>query len=156
MTEGRTADILLIEDNVSDAELTLRALKKRNVTNRVVHLRNGAEALAFLFPGQESGEQVVIAPKVILLDLKMPKVDGFQVLSAIRADLRFRSLPVVVLSSSAEATDIETSYALGANSYVVKPVDFDGFLKVVADLAVYWLLLNQTPGLVWRGRANAS
>ncbi|HEU5145413.1 MAG TPA: response regulator [Chryseosolibacter sp.] len=139
-------EILLVEDNASDAELTIRALKKKNLANSLIHLKNGAEALDFLFargPYAERNPDKV--PKVILLDLKMPKVDGLEVLAQIRADKRTEKIPVVVLTSSTEDPDIDACYALGVNSYIVKPVEFDNFSRAVADLGLYWLILNQVP-----------
>lgn len=139
-------EILLVEDNMSDAELTIRALKKNNLANRLIHLKNGAEALDFIFAtGEYAGRNPHLAPKVILLDLKMPKVNGMEVLAKIRADERTKTIPVVVLTSSNEDPDIEKCYALGVNSYIVKPVEFENFFKVVSDLGFYWLLMNQVP-----------
>ena len=132
-------DILLVEDNANDAELTLRALKQRNLANLVHVCRDGAEALAFF--ARTNGA----VPKVILLDLKLPKVDGLEVLRRLKADERTKAIPVVVLTSSREEPDIERAYALGANSYIVKPVDFEAFARAVADVGLYWLLLNHPP-----------
>lgn len=144
MNSTNEIEILLVEDNLSDAELTIRALKKKNLANRLIHLTNGAEALDFLFgKGKYSDRNVSNLPKVVLLDLKMPKIDGLEVLEKIRADQRTKTIPVVILTSSKEDPDIEASYALGANSYIVKPVEFDNFVKAVSDLGLYWLLLNQ-------------
>lgn len=141
-------EILLVEDNISDAELTIRALKKKNLANNLIHLKNGAEALEFLFAtGNYSQRDPHKTPKVILLDLKMPKVDGLEVLARIRADERTKKIPVVVLTSSKEDPDIQACYGLGVNSYIVKPVEFDNFFKAVSDLGFYWLLLNQVPHL---------
>lgn len=139
-------EILLVEDNISDAELTIRALKKKNLANSLIHLKNGAEALDFIFgTGTYAGRDVNKTPKVILLDLKMPKVDGLEVLARIKADERTKKIPVVVLTSSREDPDIDACYRLGVNSYIVKPVEFDNFFKAVSDLGFYWLLLNQVP-----------
>lgn len=139
-------EILLVEDNPSDAELTLRALKKYNLANRVLHVKDGAEALEFLFAnGAYNGRNVEHAPRVILLDLKLPKVDGLEVLRRIKADERARVIPVVVMTSSREDRDLEECYQLGVNSYIVKPVEFENFVKSVSELGFYWLLLNQTP-----------
>lgn len=139
-------EILLVEDNPHDAELTLRALKKRNLANRVLHAKDGAEALEFLFAnGAYVHRKVEYTPRVILLDLKLPKVDGLEVLRKIKADERTRTIPVVVLTSSREDSDLAECYALGVNSYIVKPVEFENFVKAVSDLGFYWLLLNQTP-----------
>jgi CheY-like chemotaxis protein len=140
-------EILLVEDNPSDAELTLRALKKHHLANRVLHAKDGAEALEFIFAnGAFSERRVEHTPKVILLDLKLPKVDGLEVLRRIKGDERTRNIPVVVLTSSREDRDLAECYALGVNSYIVKPVEFENFVKAVSDLGFYWLLLNQTPG----------
>ena len=139
-------EILLVEDNVSDAELTIRALKKKNLANNLIHLKNGAEALDFIFAkGEYSGRDPLKVPKVILLDLKMPKVNGLEVLATIRLHEKTKRIPVVVLTSSKEDPDIEACYGLGVNSYIVKPVDFDNFVKAVSELGFYWLLLNQGP-----------
>lgn len=146
MTKDNEIEILLVEDNMSDAELTIRALRKQNLANNLIHLKNGADALDFIFAqGDYAGRDIQKTPKVILLDLKMPKVDGLEVLSRIRADERTRTIPVVVLTSSKEDPDIAACYALGVNSYIVKPVEFDKFLKAVSELGFYWLLLNQVP-----------
>ncbi len=139
-------EVLLVEDNMSDAEMTIRALKKNNLANKLEHVKDGAEALDFLFAtGKYSGRSVENTPKVILLDLKMPKVNGMEVLQKIRADERTKKIPVVVLTSSSEDPDIQECYRLGANSYVVKPVQFDKFIKAIADIGLYWLLINQSP-----------
>jgi len=138
MTDPEAADILLVEDNPNDAELTQRALKKTNLAARLAIARDGAEALEYLLGNRPK-------PKVIFLDLKLPKIDGIEVLRRIRADDRMRSVPVVVLTSSQEERDISQCYKLGINSYVVKPVEFDKFYKAVGDLATYWLLLNKSP-----------
>jgi two-component system, response regulator len=136
--------ILLVEDNPDDEALTLRALKKNNIANRMVVARDGAEALDFLFGrGAHAGRDTASLPTVMLLDLKLPKVDGLEVLKALRADERTRVLPVVVLTSSKEERDIVASYALGANSFIRKPVDFDQFVQSVGDLGLYWLVLNE-------------
>jgi len=139
-------EIILVEDNPHDAELTLRALKKRGLANNVQVLQDGAEALDFVFcAGQYSGRKICALPKLILLDLKLPKVDGLEVLRRIKSDERTRAIPVVVLTSSQEEQDIVESYKLGVNSYIVKPVDFDKFFDAVSDLGLYWLLLNKAP-----------
>lgn len=138
--------ILLVEDNPDDAALTLRAFKKVNIANQVVVCRDGADALDFLFSrGQYAERPSDLQPSVILLDLKLPKVDGMEVLQALRTDDRTRHLRVVVLTSSREEQDIVQSYDLGANSYIRKPVDFDKFLTAVGQLGLYWLLLNEPP-----------
>jgi len=139
-------ELLLVEDNPQDLELTLRALKKANLTNRIHVARDGAEALDFLFcEGAYAARDIYEGPKVILLDLKLPKVDGIEVLRRLKKDPRTAPIPVVVLTSSRELRDVEESYTLGANSYIVKPVDFEGFAKAVRDLGFYWLLLNHPP-----------
>lgn len=136
--------ILLVEDNANDEELTLRALKKSNILNRVVVVRDGAEALDYLFVrGAHASRPAEDIPQVILLDLKLPKIDGLAVLRAIRTDERTKLLPVVVLTSSVEEQDVVRSYGLGANSYVRKPVDFQQFLEAVRQLGLYWLVINQ-------------
>ncbi len=137
-------EILLVEDNMSDAELTIRALRKNNLVNKLVHLKDGAEALDFIF-GKDGKDALPAGrtPKVILLDLKMPKVDGIEVLRRIKSDERTKTIPVVVLTSSKEDPDIKTCYALGVNSYIVKPVEFEQFIKAVSDLGLYWMILNQ-------------
>ena len=138
MMEHQEADILLVEDNPNDAELTQRALKKSDPGTRLAVARDGAEALEYLLSTRPK-------PKVIFLDLKLPKIDGIEVLRRLRADDRTRSVPVVVLTSSQEEKDIKECYKLGVNSYVVKPVEFDEFYKAVADLGIYWLVLNKSP-----------
>jgi two-component system, response regulator len=141
-------EILLVEDNPNDVELTLHALKKNNLANRIQIVRDGAEALEYLFgSGADAGGDINHKPKVILLDLKLPKVDGMEVLKRIKADERTRSIPVVVLTSSREERDIVESYRLGVNSYIAKPVDFEQFTEAVRQLGLYWLLLNQPPVL---------
>lgn len=141
-------EILLVEDNADDLEMTLHALRKGKVANHIQVVRDGAEALDFLFcEGAFSGRPSTAAPKVIMLDLKLPKVDGKEVLRRIKADSRTRSIPVVILTSSKEQRDVEESYALGVNSFIVKPVSFDSFVKAVQDLGVYWLLLNEPPAV---------
>jgi two-component system response regulator len=136
--------ILLVEDNSNDEFLTLRALKKYNVANDVVIARDGAEALDYVFgTGNHAGRNVAEMPVVMLLDLKLPKIDGLEVLRRVRADERTRLLPVVVLTSSNEDTDVIRSYKLGTNSYVQKPVDFSAFVDAVGQLGLYWLMLNE-------------
>lgn len=139
-------EILLVEDNADDLEMTLHALRKGKVANHIQVVRDGAEALEFLFcEGAFADRLITAAPKVIMLDLKLPKVDGKEVLRRIKADSRTRSIPVVILTSSKEQRDVEESYALGVNSFIVKPVSFDSFVKAVQELGVYWLLLNEPP-----------
>ena len=136
--------ILLVEDNANDEELTLRALKKNNIQNDVVIARDGVEALDYLFgTGAYAGRDVTDLPSVTLLDLKLPKVDGLEVLKRIRADERTKVLPVVILTSSKEEQDLLNGYKLGANSYIRKPVDFSQFIDAVRQLGLYWLLLNE-------------
>jgi two-component system response regulator len=139
-------EILLVEDSAEDAHLVIRALKKNNLGNNIMHLQDGAEALDFIFAkGKFEGRKVEDKPRLILLDLKMPKVDGLQVLKAIKMDERTSSIPVVIMTSSRHDKDLEESYKLGVNSYVVKPVSFENFARAVADLGIYWLMVNQTP-----------
>jgi len=144
--EKREVEILLVEDNLNDTELTMRALRRNKITNNLVHLKDGSEAIEFLYgTGNFSNRDINNNPKVILLDLKMPKVDGMEVLSKIKSNELTKSIPVVVLTSSKEHPDIERAYSLGANSYIVKPVEFDGFIKAVTELGLYWVLLNHPP-----------
>ena len=139
-------EILLVEDNPNDEELTLYALKKNNITNHIQVVRDGAEALDYLFcTGAYAHRQINDPPKVVLLDLKLPKVDGLEVLEKIKADERTRTIPVVMLTSSQEERDIVESYQLGVNSYIVKPVDFEQFIEAVRQLGLYWMLLNKIP-----------
>ena len=141
-------EILLVEDSPYDAEMTIRALKKVNLANRLVHLSDGKEALDFLFGKDRLTDRPINQPpKMILLDIKMPKVDGIEVLRQIKGDQRTRAIPVVIMTSSKEEQDIITSYQLGVNSYVVKPVDFVGFAKAVSELGLYWILTNETAHL---------
>jgi two-component system response regulator len=138
--------ILLVEDNPDDVVLTLRAFKKSNILNPVIVAKDGVEALDYLFGrGTYIGRDLKIMPTVVLLDLKLPKLDGLEVLKQIRADKRTRLLPVVILTSSKEDKDMINGYKLGANSYVRKPVDFAGFLEAAKELGCYWLLLNESP-----------
>jgi len=144
--------ILLVEDNADDEALTMRALKKNNITNKIVVARDGVEALDFLFArGPHAGRNHGVQPAVILLDLKLPKLDGFEVLRALRADIRTKLLPVVILTSSKEQQDIANGYNLGANSYVRKPVDFQQFVEAVRQLGLYWLVINEEPVSPYRG-----
>ncbi len=146
MNDSQVVDILLVEDNPQDAELTLRALKKRNLANHIIVVEDGVEALDFIFArGKFTQREIFQFPKVILLDLKLPKMNGLEVLRAIKSQPKTDSIPVVVVTSSAEDPDIKAAYELGVNSYVVKPVDFDQFSEVMSNLGFYWLLLNQPP-----------
>ena len=143
---NNAVEILLVEDSPSDAKLTIRALQKNHLSNNIVHLPDGAEALDFIFArGKYSGRKIEHAPRIILLDLNMPKVGGLEVLREIKGDERTRRIPVIVMTSSKEDKDIITSYDLGVNSYVVKPIGFENFSKAVTDLGLYWLLVNQDP-----------
>lgn len=142
----KEVEILLVEDNPSDAELCIRALKKNNFANKLVWVKDGAEALDFVFgSGAYSGRRVENSPRVILLDLRLPKVDGMEVLRRVKTDERTRTIPVVVLTSSKEDRDVADSYKLGVNSYISKPVEFDAFAKTVSELGLYWLLVNHPP-----------
>jgi two-component system response regulator len=146
MTPNEIVEILLVEDNPSDVELALHALKKNKLANHIEVVRDGAEALEFIFAtGAYAGRKIENSPRVILLDLKLPKVDGLEVLRRVKADPRTKDIPVVVLTSSREERDIVESYELGVNSYITKPVDFDQFTEAVRVLGYYWLLLNQPP-----------
>ena len=138
MKDLQVVDILLVEDNPNDAELTERALRKSELGARLAVVRDGAEALEYLLSGRPR-------PRVVFLDLKLPKIDGIEVLRRVRADDRTRSIPVVVLTSSQEERDVSECYQLGVNSYVVKPVEFDKFYQAVSDLGTYWLVLNKSP-----------
>jgi two-component system response regulator len=147
--ENSAIEILLIEDNMNDAELTIRALHKNKIANNIIHLKDGVSALDFLFGnGEFENRNINNKPKIILLDLKMPKIDGLEVLKKIKADVLTKNIPVVVLTSSRENPDIEKAYSLGANSYIVKPVEFDGFSKAIAELGFYWILFNQSPNSI--------
>jgi two-component system response regulator len=148
MNVNHIVEILLVEDNPQDLELALRALRKANFSNRIQVARDGAEALEFIFcEGPHSARKIEDVPKVILLDLKLPKVDGLEVLKKLKGDPRTSSIPVVILTSSREQRDVVESYRLGVNSYIVKPVNFEGFANAVRELGMYWLLLNQPPRL---------
>jgi two-component system, response regulator len=143
MNHKEIVEVLLVEDNARDAELTIRALKRHNLANQLVHVQDGAEALDFLLGrGKYEGRHRDRSPKVVLLDLKLPKVDGLEVLRMMKEDKRLRTIPVVVVTSSAEDPDMQAAYNLGANSYVVKPVQFDAFMEAMSKLGVYWLMLN--------------
>lgn len=142
-----SVEILLVEDNITDAELTIRELKKHNMANNLIHLKDGEEALDFIFATGKyaNTREIQYPPKVVLLDIQMPKVNGIEVLEKIKTDPKTRSVPVVILTSSKENPDIQKCYDLGANSYIVKPVNFDGFAQAIKNLGFYWLLLNQAP-----------
>jgi two-component system response regulator len=133
-------EILLVEDNPDDAELTIRALKKHNLANNLLHLQDGEEALDFIFSSEPNS-----LPKIILLDIKMPKVDGIEVLRKIKSDENRRIIPIVVLTSSKEERDIIETYKLGVNAYIVKPVEFEKFVSAVSEIGFFWLILNQPP-----------
>lgn len=142
----QVVEILLVEDNPEDIELTLRALKKNNLANKVHIVQDGEEAIDYIFgTGKYSNRKIEDKPKVILLDLKLPKISGLEVLKKIKTNDKTKLIPVVVLTSSREESDIIESYKLGINSYIVKPVEFNKFIKSVSDLGLYWLLLNEAP-----------
>lgn len=139
-------DILLIEDNPNDVELTMRALKKNNIVNNVHVIMDGAEALEYFFAdGKYRGRDTNLRPKLVILDLKLPKVDGLEILRKVKSDESTKTIPVVVLTTSKEENDIVSSYKLGANSFIVKPVDFEKFITTVKELGMYWLLINEPP-----------
>ena len=139
-------EVLLVEDNLNDVELTLRALKKNNFANTIRVVNDGEEALDYFFAtGKYSDRDINLTPKLVILDLKLPKVDGLEILRRVKSDDRTKSIPVVILTSSKEERDIVEGYKLGANSFIVKPVDFDKFLAMVKELGMYWLLLNEPP-----------
>jgi CheY-like chemotaxis protein len=146
MSNTNEIEILLVEDNQDDLDMTLRALRKANLANHIQIARDGAEALEFIFcQGAHAGRKIENGPKVVLLDLKLPKIDGMEVLKRIKSDPRTKMIPVVLLTSSKEQKDVVDSYSLGVNSYIVKPVNFEGFAAAVQELGMYWLLLNQPP-----------
>jgi len=146
MTILEDVEILLVEDNPNDVELTLRALQKQNLANKVFVVKDGAEALDFIFAtGAFAQRKIQNLPKVILLDLKLPKVDGIEVLRRVKNDGRTKHAPVVMLTSSQEERDVLATYNLGVNSYIVKPVDFSNFVRAVSELGVYWGMLNKVP-----------
>lgn len=148
MNDSSIIELLLVEDNPQDLELALRSLRKINLANHIEVARDGAEALDVIFcEGPHAGRKMADGPRVILLDLKLPKVDGLEVLKRVKGDPRTRAIPVVVLTSSKEQRDIVESYHLGVNSYIVKPVNFDGFTEAMREVGVYWLMLNQAPRL---------
>ena len=142
--EPNEVEILLVEDNPHEAALTIRSLKKHNLANKLLHIDDGAEALDYIFSkGKYADNTAIFKPSLILLDLKLPKVDGLEILRQLKANERTSIIPVVILTSSKEENDIITSYQLGINSYIVKPVNFESFTKAVAELGMYWILLNQ-------------
>jgi two-component system response regulator len=146
MAVAEAFEILIVEDNPLDLEMTLRGLRKANIANRIHVARDGAEALEFLFcEGAYADRRIEDAPRFVLLDLKLPKVDGLEVLARMKADERTRAIPVVMLTSSKEQRDLVESYQLGVNSYIVKPVDFENFVQAARELGSYWLMLNQLP-----------
>lgn len=143
MNNLNAVEILLVEDNPRDAELTIRALKKKNLANRLFHVEDGVEALDFLFArGRFSGRDIDDPPKVVLLDLKLPRIDGLEVLTAIKGDERTQTIPVVIVTSSDQDPDVKTAYQLGANSYVIKPVQFDAFIDAMVRIGIYWVMVN--------------
>jgi two-component system response regulator len=143
---NQNVDILLVEDNPDEAQLTIRSFKKSNLANGLLHLDDGEEALDFIFcRNNYSARQIENPPKIILLDLKLPKVSGIEILKAVKEDERTKMIPVIILTSSKEEPDIATCYRLGANSYIVKPVNFDAFSKAVVELGMYWMMLNVPP-----------
>jgi len=140
-------EILLVEDNPEDAEMTMRALRKRNLANQLHWVKDGEEALDYLFcRGQYAGRDPARPPKLVLLDIKMPKVDGIEVLRQVKGSAALKSVPVVVMTSSNEERDVVESYRLGVNSYIVKPVAFEAFLDTVSKIGLYWVLTNRVPG----------
>ncbi|MFZ6766949.1 response regulator [Undibacterium sp. Di26W] len=145
MDELEAIEILLVEDSEEDAELTMRALKKNNLGNKLVWVRDGVAALNFIFNTGEYAGRAKGDPRLILLDIKMPKMDGVEVLRRIKADDRSKTIPVVMLTSSAEGRDVTECYKLGVNSYLIKPVDFDAFMSVVAQAGLYWTVMNKVP-----------
>lgn len=148
MNESQVVEILLVEDSPQDLELALRALRKANLTNHIEVARDGVEAMEFIFcEGPYVGRKIEDGPKVVLLDLKLPKIDGLEVLQRIKSDPRTQHIPIVVLTSSKEQSDVVESYRLGVNSYIVKPVNFEQFAESVQQLGMYWLLLNHPPKL---------
>ncbi len=144
MEENDLVDIVLIEDNSDDAELTIRALKKNKIPSVIKHLKDGAEAIEYFFcTGKYLKRNIDAKPKVVMLDLNMPKVSGIEVLRMLKSDMRTRSIPVIVLTSSRESPDVQICYQLGANSYIVKPVGYENFTEAITELGLYWLLRNQ-------------
>lgn len=145
-TDQNNVEVLLVEDNPNDAELTLRAFKKNNLENKIFVVKDGEEALEFIFAtGRYASRDVNIPPKVILLDLKLPKVGGIEVLKKIKSDDKTKHIPIVVVTSSQETQDIQTCYDLGVNSYIQKPIEFEAFVKAIAEVGLYWIILNKPP-----------
>jgi two-component system response regulator len=146
MKEYDATEVLLVEDNPNDVEMTLRALKKNNIVNNIHVVTDGEEALQYFFAtGKYSNRDINLAPKLVILDLKLPKVDGLEILRRVKADDRTKTIPIVILTSSKEESDVIAGYKLGANSFIVKPVDFTKFTETVKELGMYWLLLNEPP-----------
>ncbi|HUQ24643.1 MAG TPA: response regulator [Burkholderiales bacterium] len=146
MTEADQVEILLVEDNPADAEMTLRALRRNNLANKVYWVKDGEQALEFMFrTGTYADRDPIAVPKLVMLDIKMPKVDGIEVLRRIKANEETRTVPVVVMTSSNEERDVVESYRLGVNSYIVKPVQFESFLETVAKIGLYWVITNRVP-----------
>jgi len=146
MADFEQVEILLVEDNAADAEMTMRALRRNNLANRLHWVKDGAEALDYMFrAGSYASRDPAAVPKLIMLDIKMPKVDGIEVLRRLKADAATRTVPVVVMTSSNEESDVVETYRLGANSYIVKPVEFQSFIETVAKIGLYWMLTNRTP-----------
>jgi len=144
--ENSQVEILLVEDDMDDAEMTINAMRKNNLANKLIHMKDGEEALDFLFgTGKFIGRDLNLKPRLILLDLKMPKVDGIEVLDKVKSNNATKKIPVVILTSSKEDPDVNRCYELGANGYIVKPVEFDSFIKAVSELGMYWMLLNHAP-----------
>ncbi|MEO8765726.1 MAG: response regulator [Ginsengibacter sp.] len=144
--ETSQVEILLVEDNIDDAEMTIHALRRSNLANKLIHATDGEEALDFLFgKGKYLGRDINLKPRIILLDLKMPKINGIEVLEKVKSNDATKKIPVVILTSSKEDPDVSRCYELGANGYIVKPVEFDGFIKAVSELGMYWMLLNHAP-----------
>jgi CheY-like chemotaxis protein len=149
MNETEAVELLIVEDNPQDLELSLRALRKAHISNRIHVARDGAEALEFVFcEGAHAQRKITDGPRVIMLDLKLPRIDGIEVLRRIKSDPRTKMIPVVMLTSSKEQSDVVESYNLGVNSYIVKPVNFERFAEAVRDLGLYWLLFNQPPQVI--------
>jgi len=141
----RQVEILLVEDSSADAEMTMRTLKRRGIANHIVWVRDGVEALEYLFCEGEYADRASGDPKLVMLDIKMPRMDGLQVLEKLKRDPRTQRIPVVMMTSSREEFDLLASYTLGVNSYVVKPVDFDAFAGIVAQVGMYWMIANEVP-----------